>query len=88
MFMGLRALLSARRRLPALAAGAPRSVLASDRAVLALARGDSFICLCNFSAQRHVQPLDGEWSDCLTGQAFSGEVALDPYALLWLERAA
>lgn len=88
MFMGLRALLSARRRLPALAAGAPRQVLASDPAVLALARGDSFICLCNFSAQQHVQALDGAWSDCLTGQAFSGEVVLEPYALLWLERAA
>ncbi|GAB2847374.1 amylosucrase [Pseudoduganella ginsengisoli] len=88
MFMGLRALLSARRRLPALAAGAPRTVLPSPPSVLALARGDDFICLCNFSAQRQPQGLDGVWSDCLTGQAFSGEVVLEPYALLWLERAA
>ncbi len=88
MFTGLRALLGARRRLPALAAGAPRAVLPSHPAVLALARGDSFICLCNFSGQRHVQALDGAWSDCLTGLGFSGEVALEPYALLWLERAA
>jgi amylosucrase len=88
MFMGLRALLGARRRLPALAAGAPRTVLASHPSVLALARGDGFICLCNFSAQAHTQVLDGAWSDCLTGQAFSGEVVLEPYAMLWLERAA
>lgn len=88
MFMGLRALLAARRRLPALAAGLPRSVLPSPAAVLALARGDGFICVANFSAQRQVQALDGAWSDCLTGEVFSGEVVLEPYALLWLERAA
>ncbi|MRV75411.1 DUF3459 domain-containing protein [Duganella sp. FT92W] len=87
MFMGLRALLGARRRLPALAAGAPRTVLPSAPALLALARGDDFICLCNFSARAQTQALDGAWSDCLTGQAFSGEVVLEPYALLWLERA-
>jgi len=88
MFMGLRALLAARRRLPALAAGAPRTVLPSHPSVLALARGDDFLCLCNFSHQHHAQALDGAWSDCLTGQGFSGEVVLEPYALLWLERAA
>jgi amylosucrase len=88
MFMGLRALLSARRRLPALAAGAPRAVLPSHPSVLALARGDDFICLCNFSGQAQTQALEGAWSDCLTGLAFSGEVIIEPYALLWLERAA
>ncbi|MBY0240890.1 MAG: alpha-glucosidase C-terminal domain-containing protein, partial [Burkholderiaceae bacterium] len=75
-------------RLPALAAGAPRAVLPSPASVLALARGDGFICLCNFSHQQQAQALDGGWSDCLTGQGFSGEVVLEPYAMLWLERAA
>ncbi|SFV06639.1 alpha-amylase family protein [Pseudoduganella namucuonensis] len=88
MYMGLRALIDARRRLPALAAGEPRAVLPSAPAVLALARGERFLCLCNFSALAQVHALDGTWKASLTGQAFSGEVALAPWALLWLERAA
>jgi amylosucrase len=63
-------------------------VLPSHPSVLALARGDDFVCLCNFSGQAQAQALDGAWSDCLTGLAFSGEVIIEPYALLWLERAA
>ena len=49
MYGGLRALLAARRRLDALAAGAPRTVLASAPAVLALGRGPRFVALFNFS---------------------------------------
>ncbi|KQX00468.1 amylosucrase [Massilia sp. Root418] len=96
---GLRALLAARTRLDALAAGAPRSVLASAPAVLALARGPRFLALFNFSgtAQQHTLPqpgvhaappgIPGEWRDSLTGQARSGVVELAPWAMLWLEAA-
>ncbi|CAN7608379.1 alpha-amylase family glycosyl hydrolase [Pseudoduganella sp. LjRoot289] len=87
MYGGLRALLAVRRRLDALAAGAPRTVLESAPAVLALARGPRFLALFNFSgaAQRHT--LEGAWRDSLTGQVCSGVVELAPWAMLWLEAA-
>jgi amylosucrase len=102
MYGGLRALLSARTRLDALAAGAPRSVLPSAPAVLALARGPRFLALFNFSgaAQQHPLPPHGSpgspgspaspgsaWRDSLTGQARSGVVELTPWSMLWLEAA-
>ena len=93
MYGGLRALLAARTRLDALAAGAPRSVLASAPAVLALARGPRFLALFNFSgaAQQHALPPPGVpesgWRDSLTGQPRSGVVELAPWAMLWLEAA-
>jgi amylosucrase len=99
MYGGLRALLAARTRLDALAAGAPRSVLPSAPAVLALARGPRFLALFNFSgaAQQHPLPPHGNpgspaspgsaWRDSLTGQARSGVVELAPWSMLWLEAA-
>jgi amylosucrase len=89
MYGGLRALLAVRRRLDALAAGAPRTVLASAPAVLALARGARFVALFNFSGavQSHALAQDACWRDCLTGQLCSGVVELAPWAMLWLEAA-
>jgi amylosucrase len=93
MYGGLRTLLAARTRLDALAAGAPRSVLPSAPAVLALARGPRFLALFNFSgaAQQHTLTPPGTpgsaWRDSLTGQARSGVVELAPWSMLWLEAA-
>ena len=100
MYGGLRTLLAARRRLDALAAGAPRTVLASAPAVLALARGAHFVALFNFSGsvQQHAlergaaeqaAPAQGvperAWRDSLTGRVCSGVVELAPWSMLWLE---
>jgi amylosucrase len=100
MYGGLRTLLAARRRLDALAAGAPRTVLASAPAVLALARGAHFVALFNFSGsvQQHAlergaaeqaAPARGvperAWRDSLTGRVCSGVVELAPWSMLWLE---
>ncbi|KQV91417.1 amylosucrase [Massilia sp. Root351] len=97
MYGGLRALLGARRRLDALAAGAPRTVLASAAAVLALARGPRFVALFNFSGSMQPHTLarvtpgqgaaDAGWRDSLTGQLCSGVVELAPWSMLWLEAA-
>jgi amylosucrase len=87
MYAGLRALVAARARLSALAAGAPRSVLPSSAAVLALARGPRFLALFNFSGAAQQHTLDGAWCDSLTGQSYSGVVQLAPWAMLWLALA-
>jgi amylosucrase len=87
MYAGLRALVAARGRLPALAAGAPRSVLPSSAAVLALARGPRFLALFNFSGAAQQHTLDGAWCDSLTGESYSGVVQLAPWTMLWLALA-
>jgi len=92
MYGGLRALLAVRRRLDALAAGAPRTVLASAPAVLALARGPRFLALFNFSGAVQQHALEdcaphAAWRNSLTGQPCSGVVELAPWAMLWLEAA-
>jgi amylosucrase len=87
MYAGLRALVAARGRLSALAAGAPRSVLPSSAAVLALARGPRFLALFNFSGAAQQHTLEGAWCDSLTGQSYSGVVQLAPWAMLWLALA-
>jgi amylosucrase len=87
MYAGLRALVDARGRLPALAAGAPRRVLPSSAAVLALARGPRFLALFNFSGAAQQHTLEGAWCDSLTGESYSGVVQLAPWAMLWLALA-
>jgi amylosucrase len=87
VYAALRGLVAARQRLPQLAADAPRALLDAAPAVLALARGESFLALYNFSGEPQAFTLDGEWRDCLSQQAYSKEVQLAPWAMHWLERA-
>ncbi|WP_395404812.1 alpha-amylase family protein [Pseudoduganella sp. UC29_106] len=82
----LRALIAARHLLPALSAGGPRQLLDAPQAVLALARGEDFIALYNFSSEPQSFKLDGRWCDSLTHQAHSNEIQLAPWAMHWLER--
>ena len=85
VYGAIHALVAQRRRQPALAAGAPRSLRhAADPALLALARGSSFLSLSNFSGRSIRVSLaalgEGAWpeqDDC---------VELEPWAMLWLER--
>lgn len=86
VYAGLRALAAARQRLPALAAGAPRSLLPAANAVLALQRGPGFLALYNFSGQVQQHVLAGHWQDCLSHETHAGEVTLAPWAMLWLQR--
>lgn len=89
VFTALSALRACRSALPALAAAAPRTLLPSqDRAVLALMRGPDFISLFNFGAASvHYQLEPGAWSDALSGQSHAGAIVLQPWAMLWLQRA-
>ncbi|MGO4378925.1 alpha-amylase family protein [Pseudoduganella sp. RAF19] len=87
VYAGLRALITTRQRLPELAADAPRRLLAAPSPVLALARGERFLALYNFSGAPQAFALDGFWCDALSGQPFSGEMQLAPWAMHWLERA-
>ena len=82
VYAGLRELIARRRRQDALAADAPRRLLDSDHpTVLALARGERFLNLSNFSAAPVTISLahldDGAWPE---------QVLLAPWAMLWLER--
>lgn len=87
MYQGLTALVKARQTRAALAAHAPRTLLAdAPSGVLALARGDSFRALMNFSAEVQSYPLAGRWTDCISGAILDGTITLAPYALHWLER--
>lgn len=87
MYLGLTALVKLRRAHPALAAHAPRTLLNdAPESVLALARGDDFRALMNFSAQPQTYALPGCWTDCLSGGILDGTITLAPYALHWLER--
>jgi amylosucrase len=85
VYQGLRDLIGRRQRQDALAAGAPRTLLASGhRAVLALARGEHFLNLSNFSAG----PVTVSLADLGTGPwpGHGDQVVLEPWAMLWLER--
>ena len=86
VYGALRRLIAARQRLPALAADAPRRLVEAPPAVLALARGDNFLALYNFSEQPQTFTLAGRWSDCLTHEVCAADVALAPWAMQWLER--
>jgi amylosucrase len=86
VYVALRALIAARQRLSALAAGAPRSLLDAPPAVLALARGADFLALYNFSGEPQSFALDGRWCDSLTHQARSNEIQIAPWVMHWLER--
>jgi amylosucrase len=85
VFRAIRGLVAQRRCRHSLSAGAPRCLLhAADPAVLALARGDSFLSLSNFSA-RHIQvDLAGLGEGTWPGQDNCFE--LEPWAMHWLER--
>ena len=89
MFSGLAQLVRARRQHDALAADAPRTLLndAPD-GMLALARGERFLVLLNFSGQPQSYPLPSRWTDCLGKGILEGRAQLAPYAMLWLEQEA
>lgn len=79
-FAALCALAEERRRTPALAASAPRALLdAGDPAVLALARGERFLGLFNFSGRsvEAVPPAGLDWPE---------RVVLEPWGMRWLQR--
>jgi amylosucrase len=80
VYAGLRRLVAARRRQPELAAGIPCAALAtSDPALLALARGERFLSLSNFSSrdlQVDLEQFGG-----------AGSITLEPWAMLWLDRS-
>jgi amylosucrase len=89
MYQSLIRLVRVRRRHDELAASAPRTLLddAPDR-MLALARGEGFLTLMNFSSQPQTYALPGRWTDCLDGSILEGALTLAPYAMHWLERGA
>ncbi len=87
MYQALTALVRTRQAHAALAAHAPRTLLAdAPAAVLALARGERFRALMNFSAIEQHYTLAGRWTDCISGSILGGTITLAPYALHWLER--
>lgn len=87
IFGAIAALANRRRRLPALAADAPRRVLHSDhRALLALARGEHFLSLSNFSAATIEIELAQLGMGAWPGQGDT--VILEPWDLLWLQRGS
>ena len=89
MYQSLLRLVRVRRQHDALAANAPRTLLAdAPDSVLALARGERFITLFNFSGEPQSYPLQGSWTDCLDGSILNGALTLAPYAMHWLERGA
>ena len=82
-------MIAVRKERAELAAGAPRALLDSGHpALLALARGPRFLFLGNFGAAEVRYQLEpGGWTDCLGGELIQGRIALQPWAMLWLERA-
>ncbi|WP_426319568.1 alpha-amylase family protein [Pseudoduganella sp. R-43] len=86
VYAALRSLVAARQRLPALAAGEPRSLLSSAPSVLALQRGPAFLALYNFSGKPQQFALQGQWTDAIERGTLSGEITLAPWAMYWLER--
>lgn len=87
MHQALAKLVRIRSRHDALAANAPRALLAdAPEGMLALARGERFLTLMNFSGQAQTYALQGAWRDCVAEQATSGAMVLEPYAMYWLER--
>ncbi|WP_317204880.1 alpha-amylase family glycosyl hydrolase [Janthinobacterium sp.] len=89
VYAGLRCMIAVRREHPELAAGAPRALLDTWQAgLLALARGPRFLFLGNFGASEARHQLEpGAWTDCLSGDLRCGRITLQPWAMLWLERA-
>ena len=89
MYQSLLRLVHARRQHDALAANAPRTLLAdAPDGMLALARGERFVTLMNFSGQPQSYTLQGQWTDCLDGRILDGMITLEAYAMHWLERGA
>ncbi|MYM94386.1 amylosucrase [Duganella vulcania] len=87
MHQALARLVRIRRRHDALAANAPRTLLAdAPEGMLALARGERFLTLMNFSGQPQSYALQGAWRDCVAELAVGGTLVLEPYAMYWLER--
>ena len=86
VYAALRGMVSVRQRLPALAAGEPRSLLPSAPEVLALQRGPGFLALYNFSGKPQQFALQGQWTDAIERGQLSGEITLAPWAMHWLER--
>jgi amylosucrase len=87
MYQGLTDLIRARRRYDALAANAPRTLLTdAPDGMLALARGDRFLTLMNFSGQWQEYALQGVWRDCAATDGVDGIMVLAPYAMHWLVR--
>ena len=87
MFQGLANLIRVRRQQQALAANAPRALLAdAPDGLLALARGDNFLTLMNFTGQQLEYTLQGVWSDCAVPGRVEGTMTLAPYAMHWLAR--
>ncbi|MES2019033.1 MAG: alpha-amylase family glycosyl hydrolase [Pseudomonadota bacterium] len=85
VYAGLHALLVRRRRQDSLAADAPRTLLASGHpSLLALARGEHFLNLSNFSAQPISVSLQQLGAGAWPGQP--DQVLLAPWAMVWLER--
>lgn len=85
VFAALRGLIEERRRCPALGADVPRTVLASpDPALLALARGDAFLGLFNFSERSLSVPLAALGAGAWPG--YPDVVELAPWDLRWLQR--
>jgi amylosucrase len=87
MHQSLARLVRIRQRHEELAANAPRALLddAPD-GMLALARGERFLTLMNFSGQPQSYALRGDWRDCVANCATGGTLVLEPYAMYWLER--
>jgi amylosucrase len=89
MYQSLLCMVRVRQQHEALAANAPRTLLAdAPDGVLALARGGRFVTLMNFSGQPHSYALQGRWTDCLDGRILADTITLEPYAMHWLERGA
>jgi amylosucrase len=86
MYEGLAHLVRTRRAHDALAAGGPRTLLDAPVGVLALARGERFLTLFNFSDAPQSYPLDGAWKDCAAPGRLDGMLTLAPYAMHWLVR--
>jgi amylosucrase len=85
VYDGLRALARRRAAIPALAAGAPCTLLpVADTAVLALLRGGGFLNLSNFSARTVEVSLDALGAGRWPGRA--DHILLGPWEMLWLER--
>jgi amylosucrase len=80
VFGALRSLVEQRARCPSLAAGVPRTVLpVPDPALLALARGDGFLALYNFSDRAVAVPA-GTWP------GYPDAIELEPWGMRWLTR--
>ncbi|WP_229261385.1 alpha-amylase family glycosyl hydrolase [Duganella margarita] len=89
MYQSLIRLVRVRRQHDELAASAPRTLLEdAPDGMLALARGERFLTLMNFSSQPQTYALPGRWTDCLDGSILEGALTLAPYAMHWLERGA